>query len=86
MGHDEEFSGLPQRKLTTILAADVVGYSRMMGADEDGTYELLGKCRKIFDRNIGHHGGRIFNTAGDSVMAEFGSTVEAVRCAVEIQE
>ena len=86
MSHEKELSGLPQRKLTTILAADVVGYSRMMGVDENGTYELLGKCRKIIDRNIEHHGGRIFNTAGDSVMAEFTSTVEAVRCAIEIQE
>jgi class 3 adenylate cyclase len=86
MSNDKELSGLPQRKLTSILAADVVGYSRMMGVDEDGTYELLGKCRKIIDRNIEHHGGRIFNTAGDSVMAEFTSTVEAVRCAIEIQE
>jgi class 3 adenylate cyclase len=86
MPHDKKLSKLPQRKLTTILAADVVGFSRMMGADEDGTYELLGKCRKIFDRNIEHHGGRVFNTAGDSVMAEFGSTVEAVRCAIEIQD
>jgi hypothetical protein len=58
----------------------------MMGADEDGTYELLGKCRKIFYRKIEQHGGRVFNTAGDSVMAEFASTVEAVRCAIEIQE
>ena len=86
MPHDKKPSGLPQRKLTTILAADVVGFSRMMGVDEDGTYELLGKCRKIFDRNIEHHGGRVFNTAGDSIMAEFTSTVEAVRCAIEIQE
>ncbi len=86
MDKGEKLPKQPQRKLTTILAADVVGYSRMMGADEDGTYELLGKCRKIIDRNIEHHGGRIFNTAGDSVMAEFSSTVEAVRCAIEIQE
>lgn len=86
MPHDKELPERLQRKLTTILAADVVGYSRMMNADEDGTYKLLGKCRKIIDRNIEHHGGRIFNTAGDSVMAEFGSTVEAVRCAIEIQE
>ena len=86
MPQDKELSKLPQRKLTTILAADVVGFSRMMGVDEDGTYALLGKCRKIFDRNIEHHGGRVFNTAGDSIMAEFGSTVEGVRCAIEIQE
>lgn len=86
MPHNKELSKHPQRKLTTILAADVVGYSKMMGVDEDGTHELLGKCRRIIDRNIEHHGGRIFNSAGDSVMAEFGSTVEAVRCAIEIQE
>lgn len=86
MPYDNESLKHPQRKLTSILAADVVGYSRMMSVDENGTHELFGKCRKIIDRNIEHHGGRIFNTAGDSVMAEFGSTVEAVRCAIEIQE
>ena len=76
----------PQRKLTTILAADVAGFSRMMSVDEDGTHQLLGICRKVFDRRIAFHNGRIFNTAGDSVMAEFGSTVAAVNCAVEIQQ
>jgi class 3 adenylate cyclase len=49
MSQDKEFSGLPQRKLTTIIAADVVGYSRMMCVDENGTYELLGKCRNIIN-------------------------------------
>lgn len=86
MSDDEECSELPRRKLTTILAADVVGYSRMMGIDEDGTHRLLSRCRKNFERHIKHHGGRIFNTAGDSVMAEFGSTVEAVHCAIKVQE
>ena len=83
---EESAKSSPQRKLTTILAADVAGFSRMMGADEDGTHQLLGACRKIFDGRIAFHNGRIFNTAGDSVMAEFGSTVEAVNCAVEIQQ
>ncbi len=86
ISNEDELSEVPQRKLTSILAADVVGYSRMMGVDENGTHKLLGKCRKIIDRNINRHGGRIFNTGGDSVMAEFASTVEAVRCAIEIQE
>lgn len=83
---DNELSKPVQRKLTTILAADVVGFSRMMGIDEDNTHNLLRKFRKVFDRNITHYSGRIFNTAGDSIMSEFPSTVEAVRCAIDIQE
>jgi len=76
----------PKRKLTTILCADCAGFSRMMRADEEGTYRVLQDCRKLIDRLIGEHDGRIFGTAGDSVVAEFPSPVEAVRCAVEIQQ
>lgn len=74
------------RKLTTIFAADVVGFSTMMADDEEATLEQLRAYRIVIDRLIGKHDGRIFNTAGDAVLAEFGSAVEAVRCAVSIQE
>ena len=73
------------RKLVAVFAADVEGYSRLMGADEVGTLKGLTERRAILDRLIGDHGGRIANTAGDSVLAEFGSAVEAVQCAVEAQ-
>ena len=75
-----------KRKLTVILAADVEGYSRLMGADEEATLKTLGAYRGIIDGLIARHDGRIFGTAGDSVVAEFGSAVEAVRCAMSIQE
>jgi TolB-like protein len=74
-----------RRKLTTILAADVAGYSRLMAADEEATLERLRACRAIIDATIAGHDGRLVNTAGDSVLAEFPSAVEAVRCAMEIQ-
>jgi TolB-like protein/class 3 adenylate cyclase len=73
------------RKLVAVFAADVEGYSRLMGADEVGTLKGLTERRAILDRLIGDHRGRIANTAGDSVLAEFGSTVDAVQCAVEAQ-
>ena len=76
----------PTRKLTTILCADAAGYSRMMRADEEGTYRSLRACRDAFDRLVGEHHGRIFGAAGDSVLAEFPSPVEAVRCAAGIQQ
>jgi adenylate cyclase len=75
----------PKRKLTTIFCADCAGFSRMMRADEEGTYRVLQDCRKLIDQLVGEHDGRIFATAGDSVVAEFPSPVEAVRCATEIQ-
>lgn len=75
-----------ERKLTTIMAADVVAYSRMMSVDEEGTLLCLRAYRKIIDGLIGKYAGRIFNTAGDAVMAEFPSAVEGVRCAIAIQE
>jgi adenylate cyclase len=74
------------RKLAVILAADVAGYSRLMAADEEGTLAALNARRGVIDELIGRHHGRIFTTAGDSVMAEFASAVEAVRCAAAIQE
>ena len=74
-----------KRRLAAIFAADVEGYSRLMGADEVATLEELTARRKILDAMIAKHGGRIANTAGDSVLAEFGSAVDAVRCAMEAQ-
>jgi adenylate cyclase len=73
------------RKLVAVFAADVEGYSRLMGADEVGTLKGLTQRRAILDRFIGEHRGRIANTAGDSVLAEFGSAVDAVECAVKAQ-
>src|SRR6516165_8261313 len=73
------------RRLVAVFAADVEGYSRLMGADEVGTLKGLTERRAILDRFIGEHGGRIANTAGDSVLAEFGSAVDAVQCAVDAQ-
>ena len=74
-----------QRRLVAVFAADVEGYSRLMGADEVGTLEGLTQRRVILDKAITDHRGRIANTAGDSVLAEFGSAVDAVQCAVEAQ-
>src|SRR5215204_6507361 len=75
-----------ERKLAAIFAADVAGYSRLMGQDEVGTLRTLAAHREIMDRLIGEHRGRIANTAGDSVLAEFPSVVDAVKCAVEVQQ
>ena len=75
-----------ERKLAAIFAADVAGYSRLMGQDEVGTLRRLSTQREIMDRLIGEHRGRIANTAGDSVLAEFPSVVDAVQCAVQVQE
>jgi class 3 adenylate cyclase len=74
-----------ERKLVAILAADVEGYSRMMEIDEEGTLATLSAHRTITDELIAQHGGRIFNTAGDSVLAEFASVFSAVDCAIDIQ-
>jgi adenylate cyclase len=75
-----------ERKLTAIFAADVAGYSRLMGADEAGTLHRLTACRRIMDQLIREHRGRIFTTAGDSVVADFASAIGAVECAIAIQE
>ena len=75
-----------ERKLAVIFAADVAEYSRLMGLDEVGTLRTLQARRAILDRLIAAHHGRIFNTAGDSVMADFASPVDAVECAVAVQE
>src|SRR5580700_4991914 len=74
------------RRLAAILAADVVGYSRLMGADEEGTHERFkAHLVELVDPQIREHHGRIVKTTGDGVLAEFASVVDAVRCAGEIQ-
>jgi len=75
-----------ERKLVAILAADVEGYSRLMEIDEEGTLLTLSAHRTITDELISAHSGRIFGTAGDSVLAEFASVFAAVECAIEIQQ
>jgi len=75
----------PERKLTTILSADVAGYSRMMSADEAGTFAVLKAYREVMTKLIADNRGRIVSTAGDSLLAEFASVVQAVECAVQIQ-
>jgi len=74
-----------ERKLAAIFAADVAGYSRLVGQDEAGTLGRLKASRVVIDRLIADHRGRIFNTAGDSVVADFASAVDAVQCAVAAQ-
>src|SRR3981189_1774142 len=73
------------RQLAAIFAADIAGYSRLMARDEVGTLARLKACRVIIDGLIGSHRGRVFNTAGDSVVADFASAVEAVQCEVAVQ-
>src|SRR5271155_2494833 len=74
------------RRLTAILAADVAGYSRLMGADEEGTHERFkAHLRELIDPKIQEHRGRIVKNTGDGLLAEFASVVDAVRCAVEVQ-
>ena len=75
-----------KRKLTAILSADVKGYSRLMGDDEERTLRTLTAYREVMGSFIQQHRGRVVDTAGDSVLAEFASVVDAVQCAVEIQQ
>ncbi len=74
-----------KRRLAAILCADVVGYSRLMGDDEEATVAVLGDRREVFRERVENYNGRVVDTAGDSVLSVFDSVVEAVRCAVEIQ-
>src|SRR5471032_2202684 len=75
-----------ERRLVAVLAADVAGYSRLMGADEEGTLAQLKACRKaLLDPKIAEHRGRIVKTTGDGMLVEFASAVDAARCAVEVQ-
>ncbi|NDF99070.1 MAG: adenylate/guanylate cyclase domain-containing protein, partial [Chitinophagia bacterium] len=72
-------------KLATIICSDVIGYSRLMQADEIGTLKKLDACRAVIDALIIEHRGRLFNTGGDSVLIEFASAVDAVRFGVVMQ-
>ncbi len=75
-----------ERRLAAILAVDVAGYSRLMGLDEEGTLEQLKAHRRtLIDPQIVEHRGRIVKTTGDGLLAEFASVVDAVRCAIEVQ-
>ena len=74
------------RRLAAILAADVAGYSRLMGADEEGTLERLKALRReLLDPKIAEHHGRIVKTTGDGLLVEFAMVVDAARCAVAVQ-
>jgi class 3 adenylate cyclase len=75
-----------KRKIAAIFAADIAGYSKLVAEDEEETLRRLASYRQVTDDFIARSGGRIFNTAGDAVLAEFPSAVEAVRCAIDIQE
>ena len=75
-----------ERRLVAILAADIAGYSKLMGLDEEGTLRALKGHRKaLIDPSIASHRGRIVKTTGDGMLVEFASAVDAVRCAVEVQ-
>src|SRR5215831_18465413 len=75
-----------ERRLAAILAADVVGYSRLMGRDEEGTLTAIkGLRHSLFDPKVSEHRGRIFKTTGDGALVEFASVVDAMRCAIEVQ-
>jgi adenylate cyclase len=75
-----------ERRLAAVLAADVAGYSRLMGVDEEGTLAALKACRReLIDPKIAEHRGRIVKTTGDGALVEFASAVDATRCAMEIQ-
>ncbi|MEH6402562.1 MAG: adenylate/guanylate cyclase domain-containing protein [Sneathiella sp.] len=75
-----------ERKLTTILCADVCGYSKQMGQDEEGTHARLKAAREVFSTYVTDYSGRIVNMTGDGLVAEFGSVVQAVQCAMAVQD
>lgn len=75
-----------KRKIAAILAADIAGFSKLVAEDEEGALERLGSARDHFVTSIDQYGGRVFNEAGDSILAEFQSAVDALRCAVEVQQ
>ena len=74
-----------KRRIAAILSADVVGYSRLISRNDELTVTVLHSCREIVHQIVSKHTGRVFGTAGDSFMAEFASSVEALQCALEIQ-
>src|SRR5712675_3435403 len=81
----QERSVRVERRLSAILAADVAGYSRLMGLDEVGTVRILREHRTVTDALVAKHGGRIVKTTGDGLLLEFPSVVDAVECAVGVQ-
>jgi adenylate cyclase len=85
MAESDAAAGALERKLATILSADVAAYSRLMAEDEERTLQTFRAHKEVFEKLVQLHRGRVFNTAGDAILAEFGSAVEAVRCATEIQ-
>jgi class 3 adenylate cyclase len=82
---DNPYAHSLERKLATIVSADVAEFSRLMGEDEEQTLRTFRGHKQVFESLVAMHRGRIFNTAGDAILAEFGSAVEAVRCATDIQ-
>lgn len=85
MSDTEAAADGPERKLATIISAGVAVYSRLMAEDEEGTLQTFRGHKEVFEKLVALHRGHIFNTAGDAMLAEFGSAVEAVRCATQIQ-
>lgn len=84
---DPAESARMERRLAAILAADVVGYSRLMAADEEGTHSRLLTCRReVIEPKIREHRGRIVKHTGDGALVEFGSAIDAVRCALDVQQ
>src|SRR5215471_2974251 len=77
--------GRVERRLAAVLAADVAGYSRLMGLDEVGTARTLREHRKVIDALVAKHGGRLVKSTGDGVLLEFASVIDAVECAVAVQ-
>jgi adenylate cyclase len=75
-----------KHRLAAVVSADAVGYSRLMSEDEEATIAALGEAREIFRSRVAGHEGRVVDTAGDSVLAVFDSVIEALRCAIEIQD
>src|SRR6201995_2595023 len=82
---EQEQPGRVERRLAAIVAADVAGYSRLMGLDEVGTARALREHRKVTDALVAKHGGRLVKTTGDGLLLEFPSVVDAVECAVAVQ-
>ena len=83
---ENNFNQVIERKIAVIFVTDVVGFSKLMEINEDETLKSFRVCRDILDKLFSEHGGRVFNTAGDSVLAEFQSAVSAVICANEFQK
>jgi class 3 adenylate cyclase len=75
-----------KRRISAILAADIVGYSRLAAADEEDTVRRLAVCRKVFDEATAQHGGQVVNMVGDAILAQFPTSIDAIRCAINAQE